>query len=76
MAYWSIKLHWVNPIIANVPWPSPAGIGAFIGTAGDWRAAALALSCVLVSWLIYLPFVKVYDNKLATEEQAAEQVSQ
>ncbi|MDH2926233.1 PTS cellobiose transporter subunit IIC [Lonepinella koalarum] len=72
MAYWSIKLHLVSPIIAAVPWPSPAGIGAFIGTAGDWRAALLALSCVFVSWLIYLPFVKVYDNKLFREESSTD----
>ncbi|MDH2926231.1 PTS cellobiose transporter subunit IIC [Lonepinella koalarum] len=73
LAYWAIKLEWINPIIAYIPWPSPAGIGAFIGTAGDWRASILALLCAVVAWLIYLPFIRMYDNKLYKEEQVAVQ---
>lgn len=68
-AYWAIKLHIVSPILAQVPWPSPIGIGAFIGTAGDFRAALLALFNGVLALLIYLPFIKVYDNKLLKEEQ-------
>lgn len=68
-AYWAIKLHIVSPILAQVPWPSPIGIGAFIGTAGDFRAALLALFNGVLALLIYLPFIKVYDKKLLKEEQ-------
>lgn len=68
-AYWAIKLHMVSPIIAQVPWPSPIGIGAFIGTAGDYRALLLALINGVIAFLIYLPFIKMYDNKLVQEEQ-------
>lgn len=68
-AYWAIKLHMVSPIIAQVPWPSPIGIGAFIGTAGDYRALLLALINGVIAFLIYLPFIKMYDNKLVKEEQ-------
>ena len=69
-AYWAIKLQLVNPIIAQVPWPSPIGIGAFIGTAGDFRALLLALINGVIAFLIYLPFIKIYDNKLLKEESA------
>lgn len=68
-AYWAIKLHMVSPIIAQVPWPSPIGIGAFIGTAGDFRAVLLALANGVLAFLIYLPFIKMYDAKLVKEEQ-------
>lgn len=68
-AYWAIKLHIVSPILAQVPWPSPIGIGAFIGTAGDFRAALLALFNGVLALLIYLPFIKIYDKKLLKEEQ-------
>lgn len=68
-AYWAIKLNIINPIIAQIPWPSPIGIGAFIGTAGDYRAVLLALLNGIIAFLIYLPFVKMYDNKLVKEEQ-------
>lgn len=67
--YWAIKLNLVNPIIAQVPWPSPIGIGAFIGTAGDFRAVLLALFNGILAFLIYFPFVKMYDAKLVKEEQ-------
>lgn len=70
IAYWAIKLQMVSPIIAQVPWPSPIGIGAFIGTAGDVRALLLALINGVVAFLIYLPFIKIYDNKLLKEESA------
>ncbi|WP_244833551.1 hypothetical protein [Clostridium sp. BJN0001] len=59
----------VNPIIAQVPWPSPIGIGAFIGTAGDFRAILLALINGVLAFLIYFPFVKMYDSKLIKEEK-------
>lgn len=67
-AYWAIKLELVRPIIAQVPWPSPIGIGAFIGTGGDWRAIILAFMNGIIAFLIYLPFIKIYDNKLIKEE--------
>ena len=70
IAYWAIKLQMVSPIIAQVPWPSPIGIGAFIGTAGDFRAFLLALINGVVAFLIYLPFIKMYDAKLLKEESA------
>ena len=68
-AYWAIKLHMVNPVIAQIPWPSPIGIGAFIGTAGDFRAVLLSLLNGVIAFLFYLPFIKRYDNKLVKEEQ-------
>ena len=68
-AYWAIKLHIVSPILAQMPWPSPIGIGAFIGTGGDFRAALLALFNGVLAFLIYLPFIRVYDKKLLKEEQ-------
>ena len=70
IAYWAIKLQMVSQIIAQVPWPSPIGIGAFIGTAGDFRAFLLALINGVVAFLIYLPFIKMYDAKLLKEESA------
>ncbi len=49
---------------------TPVGLGAFIGTAGDWRAAVLALLCALLAFIIWFPFIKSYDNKLYGQEQA------
>ncbi|HEM3467862.1 PTS cellobiose transporter subunit IIC [Streptococcus suis] len=69
VGYFAIKLGLCNPVVAQMPWPSPAGIGAFIGTGGDWRAAVVALVCAFVAFLVYLPFIRMYDEKLYKEEQ-------
>ena len=70
LGYFAISTGFMNPIIALIPWPSPMGLGAFIGTGGDYRAMFVAILSAILALLIYLPFVKIYDNKLYKEEQA------
>ena len=69
LGYFAISSGIMNPIIALVPWPSPMGLGAFIGTGGDYKAAIVAILSAILALFIYLPFVKLYDNKLFKEEQ-------
>jgi len=68
--YFVNALHLINPVIAQVPWPTPVGIGAFLGTA-DLRAVVVALVCAVAAFLVYFPFIRVYDKKLLKEEQEA-----
>ena len=70
LGYFAISSGFMNPIIALIPWPSPMGLGAFIGTGGDYRAMFVAILSAILALIIYLPFVKIYDNKLYKEEQA------
>lgn len=70
LTYWSIKLDITSKIIAQMPWPSPLGIGAFLGTSGDWRSVILAIVDVIAAGLVYYPFAKMYDKKLFAQEQA------
>lgn len=69
IAYFAITLEWIRPMIALLPWPSPVGVGAFIGTGGDWRAVIVAIIAVIAAFLIYYPFISAYDKKLFLEEQ-------
>ena len=69
LGYFAISSGFMNPIIALIPWPSPMGLGAFIGTGGDYRAMFVAILSAILALVIYLPFVKMYDNKLYKEEQ-------
>jgi len=73
VAYAAINFHIIRPIVIQAPWPSPAGIGAFISTV-DWKAAVLAIICVVIAFIIYLPFIKIYDTKLYNDEQGKTQV--
>lgn len=71
IGYFAIKLQMIAPPIAQVPWPTPIGIGAFIGSGGDWKALVVSFICGIAAFLVYFPFIKFYDNKLYKEEQAA-----
>lgn len=70
IAYFAIQTEFIRPMIAQMPWPSPVGVGAFIGSGGDWKAGVVALVCAFAAFLIWLPFFKSYDNRLVKEEQA------
>ncbi|MFS1664470.1 PTS cellobiose transporter subunit IIC [Streptococcus sp. zg-JUN1979] len=67
--YLAMKLELVNAVIAQVPWPTPIGIGAFLGTA-DLRAIVLAFICSFAAFLIYWPFIRRYDSQLLKEENS------
>ncbi len=69
IAYFATRMELIRPMIANIPFPTPVGLGGFIGTGGDWRAGGVAIVCAVVSFLIYFPFAKFYDKKLLEEEQ-------
>lgn len=69
IAYWAITLGIIPPVIVQMPWPSPLGIGAFVSTGGNILAVVVALINVVVATLIYFPFFKRYDTQLYKEEQ-------
>lgn len=72
ISYFAITLGICSPVIVQMAWPTPLGLGAFISTGGDLRAALVALVNVVVAGAIYFPFFKAYDAKLLAEEQEAE----
>lgn len=68
VAYFGISSGMFPPVIANVPWPMPPILGGFVGTA-SFMGALLAVITVAVAFLIYYPFLKMYDKKLVAQEQ-------
>lgn len=67
LAYFLISTGIFPPVVANVPWPTPALLGGFLGTA-NIMGAVLALICVCFNFLIYFPFLINYDKKLVKQE--------
>ncbi|MEX2805547.1 PTS cellobiose transporter subunit IIC [Streptococcus sp. H31] len=77
VGYWSVKLGLAGIATAQTPWPTPIGLGAYIGAAGSGLAGSIgafitAIVCAIVAFIIWYPFIKMYDNKLLAEEGAAE----
>ena len=60
----------IPPVFIQVPWIMPAGLYAFFATGGNFLAAAVALLNLVISVIIYLPFV-IMANK-EQEKQDAE----
>lgn len=63
----------VPKLYIAAPWTLPAPIFAFMASGGSWQAAILALVLIVVSVLIYIPFFRIYDNKLLKEELGSEE---
>ncbi|PFA17422.1 MULTISPECIES: PTS sugar transporter subunit IIC [Bacillus cereus group] len=72
IAYVATSIGLVNPTYVMVPWTLPAPIGAYLSTGGDWRAIILVLVNITISVLVYLPFFKMYDQKLLAQENPTE----
>lgn len=70
VSYFAITSKLVPKIITQQPWPTPVGLSGFIGTA-SWKGAVLSIVCALVSFVVWFPFIKRYDNKLLKQEQEA-----
>lgn len=68
IAWICTSIGWVNPVVTTAPWTLPGPIGAYLATGGDWRAAVLNVVLIILSIVLYYPFVKVYDqNEIAKE---------
>lgn len=62
-------LHIVPGGIVPIPWSTPMILGAFLHT-GSWEACILAIFNICVAFVIYLPFIFIY-NKQAIKQGVA-----
>ncbi|OCN04902.1 PTS lactose transporter subunit IIBC [Erysipelotrichaceae bacterium MTC7] len=51
-----------------LPWATPAPVGLILGTGVSILAIVLAVVLIVVDSIIYLPFIKAYDDSLLIEE--------
>lgn len=70
IAYIGTAIGFAPPTYVAIPWTSPPIVGAFLATgatAASWRAAVLAAINLVVSVIIYLPFIKLADRSRKKE---------
>lgn len=58
----------MNSFMYVLPWATPAPIGLVLGTGVSILAVILVLVLIVVDSIIYLPFIKAYDDSLVEEE--------
>ena len=75
IGYWAVQLGFAGKAIAQTSWPTPVGLGAYVGSAGSVGAFVTAVVCAVAAFVIWYPFIRMYDSKLYKEEMelAAEQ---
>jgi len=74
VTYIAMSMGIVGRAVAIVPWTLPAPIGALMSTNFSFGAMLLCIINIVISMLIYYPFIKVMDNKmLASEKEESEQ---
>lgn len=61
----------IPPVYIQVPWIMPVGLYAFFATGGNVMAALVALLNLVVSFLIWLPFVILANKEQEKAEAAA-----
>ncbi|QCA29284.1 PTS sugar transporter subunit IIC [Vagococcus xieshaowenii] len=66
IGYFATTMDLVNPVSQQVVWVTPPLLLSFLATGADWRAPIVTLICMVVSFIIYAPFV-IAANKM--EEQ-------
>lgn len=73
IAYVLTATGFAGYLYASVPWTSPVGLAAFTSSGGSVGALLTALLCVVVSVVIWYPFVRMYDKSLVKEIEANRQ---
>ncbi|EPH98329.1 putative PTS system, lactose-specific IIC component [Enterococcus faecalis 13-SD-W-01] len=75
-----VDVFGMNGFIYNLPWTTPGPLGLIMGTGFAFQAILLMAVLLVVDFLIYFPFFKVYDNELlategkeSVEKEAAEE---
>ncbi|WP_040205576.1 PTS sugar transporter subunit IIC [Neobacillus jeddahensis] len=63
IGYWATMWGWVDPVSVPVAWVTPPFILSFLATGSDWRAPIVTLVAMVVSFVIWIPFV-IAANKL------------
>ncbi|AST57111.1 PTS lactose transporter subunit IIC [Thermoanaerobacterium thermosaccharolyticum] len=67
IAYFATLAGLIGKFYIQSPFTTPAIIGAFLGTM-DWKASVLYALLFVLDFLIWIPFIKNYDNILLERE--------
>lgn len=68
IAWYATSWGFVGHVVISAPWTLPGPIGAFLATGGDIRAVILCGGLIILSCLIYYPFVRRWDQQCLARE--------
>lgn len=68
IAWFATSSGLVNKVITLVPWTTPGPLAALLATS-DVRAMILSLMLIILSTIMYYPFLRVYEKTLEKEDR-------
>lgn len=69
IGYASMYFGFAGLIICDVPWCLPPIVNGFIATGGNLGMVITQAVCIIVSVFIWMPFVKVRNKEIKTQEE-------
>ena len=67
IGYFATAIGFAGRAVVMIPWTTPPLISGYLATAGSIGAVVTQLICIVVSVLIYLPFVKASNRVIEKE---------
>ncbi|MFS0783278.1 PTS sugar transporter subunit IIC [Bacillus sp. 1P06AnD] len=62
ISFIAVSTHIVYPVVTTIPWVTPAVFGGFLATGGHVSGAVLAAVNLIISIVIYFPFVMIQER--------------
>lgn len=59
----------MNSFLYILPWTTPGPLGLFLGCGMALKALVLAIALLVLDFVVYYPFFKVYDHEKCEEEK-------
>lgn len=72
VGYFLIAVGFCPRIVVELPWTMPPVFFGFIATGGSWRGAVAQLIVMVVSFVIYTPFLFIYERQQNKDAAANE----
>lgn len=76
LGYAATAIGFVSPLIVYTPATTPVLLATFIGSGGDFKAVILQAVMVVICVLVYIPFVKLHERILHSEEETEPQTAE
>lgn len=70
--YFAMELGLIGRPYINIPWVIPTPIQLFLQTL-DWKAFVFSCVLLVINVVVYMPFVKAFDNSLLAQEKTEEE---
>lgn len=64
IGYYATYIGFAGKAVVMIPWTTPPILSAWLATGGSLGAVVTQLICIITAILIYLPFVKMCENKI------------